>query len=274
MRRTTKVTAVVIMPVLTAAWAVLYLFPGRTTQLWAWTIRPDMTAVTLGAGYLGGAWFFWRVATSDEPRRVVGGLAAAAVFTTMLGVATFLHWDRFNHDHVSFWAWLFLYTVSPPLLPVLAWANHRAAARAPAAAGRLLPARTRATLVAVGAVQLLAALVWFAVPGRFTHVAPWALTPLTARTLSAFVAFTGSLLVWSLVDRRWKALQFGVEAVTVGLALTALGLLRAHRDFTGPAVARGGYGLSLAALLALAAWLQLDMARAPRPPRPAPRREG
>jgi len=101
MIRTTRTTAVVIIPVPLAAFVILFGFPDRTPQLWAWTIRPDTTAVTIGSGYLGGAWFFFRVARNREPGRVVGGLAAASVYTTLPGLATLLHRDRFNHDHVD-----------------------------------------------------------------------------------------------------------------------------------------------------------------------------
>ena len=259
MRRTTKGTALIIMPVLAAAWVILYLFPGRTEQLWAWTIHPDMTPITLGAGYLAGAWFFFRVATNSEPYRVVGGLAAAAVFTAFLLAATVLHWDRFNHGHVSFWAWLFLYLVSPPLLVVLAVANHRAALRPEP--GDALSGVLRWCLVAVGAGQLMLAVVMFALPRIVLDNAPWALTPLTARTLSAFLAFTGALLLWPLFDRRWGAVQIGVEAVTIGLLLVGAGALRARGDFSGPLAGRVAWVAALVALLTLLGWVQLATIR-------------
>jgi hypothetical protein len=54
----TRVISVVIIPVLTAAFVILYLFPTRTGQLWAWETRPTMTAMVMGGGYLSGAYFF------------------------------------------------------------------------------------------------------------------------------------------------------------------------------------------------------------------------
>jgi len=261
--KATKVTALVIIPVLGTAFVFLWIFPGRTAQLWAWTMRPDMTPITMGSGYLGGAWFFFRVATNHHPKRVVGGLAAATAFTGLLGLTTLLHWETFNHDHVSFWAWLFLYVVSPFLLPVLALANWRAGAgEDPDPSDRVeIPAWARSLLAVVGAASVVGALAAFAVPSLAVERWPWALTPLAARSLSAYVAFTGLFLLTPMLDRRWTSVRIGVEAVTIGLMMTGLGALRASEDLTGPDAAVLGFGVALATLLALLVYLQVRLSR-------------
>ncbi len=66
-------TAVMIVPVLVAAWVILYLFPQDTKALWAWTIAPSMTAMVMGGGYLSGAYFFARVATVRKWHRAWPG---------------------------------------------------------------------------------------------------------------------------------------------------------------------------------------------------------
>jgi len=258
---TTKMTALVIMPVLFAAFVILFFFPSHTEALWAWTVRPDMTPITMGAGYLGGAWFFARVATNHHPRRVAGGLGAATAFTLLLGLATVLHWDRFNHSHISFWAWLFLYVVSPILLPILAVANWRAdgGADADSSAEPEIPAWARILLAFVGGGSVLAALTIFAVPRLAIENWPWKLLPLTARTLSAYIAFTGLFLLTPLLDRRWTSVRIGIEAVTVGLVMTGVGALRDRGDFTGPDAAVVGFAVALVGLLGVLAFLQLRL---------------
>jgi len=260
MPRTRRTTALIVMPVLFAAWVILFLFPTRTDQLWGWTIRPTMSAITMGAGYLGGVWFFARVAQASDSHQVAGGLLAATVFTTLLGLATILHWGKFNHDHVSFWTWAFLYFVAPPFLLVLFLANRPTSSTA--AGGVLIPLWAARLLGGIGAFQVTAALVWFADPAAFSGRTPWALTPLTSRSLASFVAFTGAFLAWALVDRRFTALQAGVEAVTVGLVVTGIGAFVARDDFTGPAYARLGYVAGLASILAALVALQVGMRRA------------
>ncbi|MEO5678912.1 MAG: hypothetical protein ABIS47_04505 [Acidimicrobiales bacterium] len=268
MLTTTKVTALVIIPVLVAAFVILFGFPGRTDELWAWTMRPDMTPITMGAGYLGGAWFFTRVATNRHPRRVAGGLGAASAFTALLGLATLLHWEKFNHTHVSFWAWLGLYVVSPALLPVLAVANWRAGdgfgdadvATDPADAVEI-PGWARILLAALGAGSVLAAVTVFAVPRLARENGPWTFTDLTARSTCAYMAFTGLFLMTPLLDRRWTSVRIGIEAVTIGLVMTGLGALRARHDLNGPATSVAGFAVALVTLFALLAALQLRLSR-------------
>lgn len=249
MPRTRRITALVVMPVLFAAWVILFLFPTRTPALWAWTIRPRMSAITMGAGYLGGVWFFWRVARARHSLEVAGGLLAATVFTTFLGAATVIHWDKFNHSHVSFWTWAFLYFVAPPFLLVLFLANRSEAQYG--VAGPLMPLWLSRLIGGIGTALLVAAGVWFADPARFEEHTPWALTPLSSRSVASFVAFTGALLAWALVDRRYLAMRAGLEAVTVGLVGTGIGALIARRDFDGPMSSRIAYGLGLVVMLAL-----------------------
>jgi hypothetical protein len=265
---TTKVTALIIIPVLCAAFVILFFFPGSTDRLWGWTMRPDMTPINMGAGYIGGAWFFTRVLLNKHPRRVAGGLGAATVFTGLLGIATFMHWDKFNHDHVSFWAWLFLYVVSPFLLPVLAVANWRAGADDTTEADDQveIPAWARTLLAVVGGLSVVFAVTTFIAPAGAVEKWPWPLTTLTARSLCAYVAFTGLFLMTPLLDRRWTSVRIGIEAVTIGLVMTGIGALRARADFTGPDSSVVGFAVALLALLGLVAYLQLRLSRRVPPP--------
>jgi len=34
---------------------------------------------------------------------VKAGFVAVGTFASFMGVATILHWDRFNHHHIAFW---------------------------------------------------------------------------------------------------------------------------------------------------------------------------
>ena len=100
---TTRWVSVAVVPVLTAAFVILYLFPGSTMRLGGWMVCPHMPALVLGGGYLSGAYFFTRAARSRAWHEIGVGFVATTVFSTMLLAVTALHWDVFNHDHVSFW---------------------------------------------------------------------------------------------------------------------------------------------------------------------------
>jgi hypothetical protein len=55
--RFTRLLSIIIIPFLIAAWIILYLRPERSGELFAWPIKPPMTAMMLGAAYLGGVVF-------------------------------------------------------------------------------------------------------------------------------------------------------------------------------------------------------------------------
>ena len=57
-----RVLSAVIVPFLVFAFVVLYVVPGETARLFAWPITSTMTSMTLASAYLGGVYFFARVA--------------------------------------------------------------------------------------------------------------------------------------------------------------------------------------------------------------------
>lgn len=215
-----------------------------------------MTAITMGAGYLGGVWFFYRVATAGRTNRTAGGLLAAFVFTVLLGLATVLHWATFDHGHVSFWSWSFLYFASPIVLPLF---FRAARAHAGASRGPVVPTWAVAGMVAVGLTQVVAVVTWYLAPSVIVDRWPWPMTELTVRTISAFAAFCAVLLLWVLVDRHYEAVQAGVEALTIGLVVCSVGAVIAHDDFTGPVYARLLYVGAFAFLFLLFASIVVTM---------------
>jgi len=257
----TKWTGAAIVPVLLAAFVILFGFPGRTKALWAWTIRPSVTPMIMGAGYLAGAYFFVRVATATRWHRVGAGFLGTVAFTTLLLLATLLHWDKFNHGHVSFWAWLALYVATPALLPWLWVNNSRTDPGVPEPGDVTVPRSVRLVAGAGGSLQLGFALFMFARPRQVIPHWPWMLTPLTARTLAAFIAFPAVTWVCFLFDDRWSSFRIPVETASIGLALVAVALLRGAPDFTGSGTTVAAYIVTLVVALGLLVALQLSMRR-------------
>ena len=103
---------------------MLYFFPGDTKTLFAWTIKPTMTPMVLASAYLGGAYFFLRVLREPRWNAVRTGFLSVALFAALLGVATIVHWDKFNHGHVAFWLWAGLY-LTTPFLVFGGWLSNR-----------------------------------------------------------------------------------------------------------------------------------------------------
>jgi hypothetical protein len=218
----TRWTTWLVMPVLLVAGVMLYFAPGETDRLWSWSMGPEMTAMAVGGGYLAGAAFFLRAGRTSEWHRLWVGIGGASVLSGLLLVATVLHWDLFNHGHVSFWAWLSLYLVTPFLLPALLVVNGRQDPGASARGHGAVPVGVRAAVALLGLVQLGVAAVMFVAPSIFVDRWPWSLTPLTARTLSAFLAFIAVVWLAFAVEKRWSALELPVQAAWLGLALVGV----------------------------------------------------
>lgn len=250
--KTTRVVSAVIVPVLTAAFVILFLFPGQTRTLWGWEIRSRMSCMFMGGGYLAGALFFFRAARAREWHRLGPGIVATTVFATLLGVATFLHWSEFNHDHVSFWAWTLLYVITPLLLPLLYIRNRVYDPGTPTAEDVPVPAWIRTSMTIVGAGQLLFAVALFVRPSLFLDNWPWPLTTLSARSLAGFAAFPAITFLAFAFERRWSALRWPFETAIAGVALIAVGAARSSGDFDGSAWSwawRGGLVFALALLV-------------------------
>jgi hypothetical protein len=256
----TRWIAIAIVPILVAAFVILYGFPGRTHQLWGWTIHPDMSALIMGGGYLSGAYFFARVAREREWHRVSVGFVATTVFSSILIVTTVLHWGRFNHGHVSFWAWLLLYGTTPFLLPIL-WANNQRTDPGALEAGDVeVPRPLRLAVGIGGAVQLAVAALMFFWPHTAAHLWPWPLDTATSRSLSAFVAFPAVTWVWFLRERRWSSFRLTEHTATLGLVLLGLAALRAHADFRSDG-RFASYLVGIVVAVALNVWLYVAMER-------------
>lgn len=225
----TRWVALAIVPFLVVAFAVLYPLPGDTGTLFAWKIVPSMTAMLLGAVYLGGAYFFLRVAFGSTWHTVAAGFPPVGVFATLMGVATVLHWDRFNHRHVAFWLWVALYFTTPFLIFGVWFAQRRRAVPV-TGDGPRLPSAVAASGRALGVLASATGVLMFLAPRRALPVWPWPLTPLTARVVGAIFCL-GVAGLTGFAGRRWSQLRILLQVAGIMLALIAVAAVRAHREW-------------------------------------------
>lgn len=264
----TRVVAVVVVLVLLPALAILWGLPGRTADLWAWTIEPDLTPIFMGAGYGAGAYFFVRAARSRRWHEVSVGVLSAAVFALLMLVVTLVHFDRFNHGDapvlaaIAFYGWTIVYVVSPFLVGWLWWRNERRDP-GPTAGQTLVPPAVRLAARALATVALAGAAVVLAAPSVALDGWAWQLTPLTARVLACFTAQVGVGFLLLSRDARWSSWRVLVQTFLVAVALLLAGAARASGDFHAGRPTTWAYLAALAggafALLAL----QRGMERAP-----------
>jgi hypothetical protein len=224
----TRGLSIFIVPFLLVAFVILYLFPDHTARLWAWTIQATMTSMLLASAYLGGAYFFVRVAREHRWHEVATGFLAVTLFSGMLGVATVLHWDVFSHHHVSFWLWAGLYFTAP-FLVIGAWLANRRYAAPVADGDELLRPVEKAVVTGVGVLALATGVWMFLDPGAVIPLWPWPLTPLACRVVGATFCLGGAGAgVW--VDPRWTSLRLMLQVEVLMLGLMLVAALRARDE--------------------------------------------
>ncbi len=253
--------AVLIIPFLVAASILLYIWPGDTDKLFAWTIKPTMTPMMLAAAYLGGIYFFTRAALAKRWHLVKLGFLPITIFASLLGIATILHWDRFNHSHISFFTWAALYFTTP-FLVFAAWLRNRATDPGTAESNEvIIPQVIRLFIGGIGVITLAVSLLLFLQPALMIRLWPWTLTPLTARVVGAMFALPGIVGLGIALEPRWSAARIILEAQAFSIVMILIATARAWGDFeqsnTITWLFVGGLSFLVVALAALYAGIEI-----------------
>ena len=227
----TKFVAALLGAVVFFAFCVLYFFPTRTKQLFAWPIAPPMTAMFIGASYANGVIFFASVLAGKKWHRIWAPHVGVFVFATLLLVATFLHWDKFTHNHPVFWIWVFIYIVAPILTPIALLRNWGEDPHTPDARDAIVPLGLRIAWLLPGVIFLAAAIYAFINPAWLIPFWPWKATPLTMRVMMSFYSMLGVAVITVLREPRWSAWRIGLIGVIVWHALIIVAALLRQKDF-------------------------------------------
>lgn len=253
----TRAVAWFIVPFLLVGFAVLWPVPTDTDAVFAWRIAPTLTAMILGAAYLGGAYFFVRAARAAQWHTIKGGFLPVVVFATLLGIATLIHWDRFHHRHLAFWLWTGLYFTTPFLVAWVYWSNRRHDT-ATGDAEPQLPLNAARIIGGVGALAVLTGLFLFMAPATAIRIWPWQLTPLTARVMGA-VFCLGLAGIGALADRRWTSARIPLQVALVMLVFILLGGIRAEAELASAKALTWAFVVGFALLTIAVATLYVRM---------------
>ena len=247
--------AVFIIPFLVAAFILLYFWPNDTDKLFAWTIKPAMTPMMLAAAYAGGIYFFTRAALAKRWHLVKLGFLPVTTFAALLGIATILHWDRFNHNHISFFTWAALYFTTP-FLVFAVWLRNRMTDPGTAESNEvIIPQVIRLFIGGIGVITLAVSLLLFLQPALMMRLWPWTLTPLTARVVGAMFALPAVVGVGIALEKRWSAARIILESQAFSIVMILIATARAWSDFQQSKLSTwlfvGGLSFLLVALAAL-----------------------
>ncbi|OAE02048.1 hypothetical protein [Arthrobacter sp. OY3WO11] len=251
---------------------VLFVFPLRTAEWFAWTVNPPMTAVFLGAAYWSAAGLEIAGARSASWESARLAVWPVFVFTTLTLGVTLLHLDRFHLSpdtgalaQVATWAWLAIYATVPVAMLVISWLQNRS--RRPALTSvtprrPVLPPALRLLMVGIAGVLLLYGVALLAVPTYAATWWPWTLSELTARAIGAWLVGLG----WSAAQGQSSADLRAVRPVALTsiafVILQALALLRYGGALTWPSAPVIGFITVLLAIGIAGGWA-LALSRSP-----------
>lgn len=255
---------------------VLFVFPLRTAEWFAWTVNPPMTAVFLGAAYWSAAGLEVTGARSADWAAARLAVWPVFVFTTLTLAVTLLHLDRFHLSpdngalaQVATWAWLAIYAVVPVAMLVIGWMQVRSRSPAPNSVitGRpVLPRGLRLLLVGIAAVLLLYGVALLAVPVPAAAWWPWPLSELTARATGAWLVGLGWAAAQGQVSGDLRTVRPVAMTSVAFVILQALALLRYGGALTWPSAPATGFVTVLLAIGVAGGWaLALSRCRSRMP---------
>jgi hypothetical protein len=211
--------------VLTAlAVGALFVMAERTDDFFAWTIQPPLTAAFLGAGYAAG--FVLVVLSLRDPVWVDSRVAVLTIlaFVVLTLVATLIHIDRFHFmdefaasgflAKAAAWFWLGVYIVIPVAMLALLVLQERAPGIDPPMR-RPVPLVLRVALALESLVLTVTGIALYVVPTTAERLWPWALTPLTARVVAAWLIAFGLATALASVAGDLRRLRTAAIAYTV-----------------------------------------------------------
>ena len=246
----TRWMAALVIPFLVVAFVILYFFPHNTAKLFAWEIKPPMTAMMLGSAYAGGIYYFSGLLMSSQWHRIKVGLIPVTVFASVLNVATILHWDRFNHGTLPFFAWTALYFTTPFIVFALWLRNRGQDTNLPDVIDATIPQSLRLVIGAVGVITLAIALFLFLNPALMMQLWPWTLTPLTSRVMAAMFSLPGMVGLGMAMDSRWSSAQIILQSQGFSILLILIAVFRDRADFNWSTPGSWLFTIGLAGMLA------------------------
>jgi hypothetical protein len=227
----TRWVAIVVVPFLWLAFLILYFYPDTTGERFAWAIKPHMTAMYMGAGYLGGSWLFLNAIFGKRWHRIQGGFLPITTFTWLMMIASFVHWDRFAHAKLGFYLWLILYVVTPFLVPVVWFLNRKTDPKEPEAQDVIIPPIVLLFLKVVALGTLIFVVVGLVNPNFMIQVWPWKLSPLTAFVMDGWIALLAVGALVMAYEPRWSGWKVPLGCIAVWHILVLLAAAMNPSDF-------------------------------------------
>jgi hypothetical protein len=217
--RFAKTVLTIDLVAVTVAGIQLFVLAEETADYFAWTIKAPITAAFLGAGYWASVPSVVLALRTREWQNARILLVMGVVLTCFAALATFLHLELFHLDsgpweaRAAAWTWVAIYIAIPILLIAAIVVQERAGGRDEYAIREPLQPWVRAVLVAHAVpLTILGAGLAF-LPGTFSDMWPWALTPLTAGAVAGWLLTVATACWWALREGDWRRVRIAFPAL-------------------------------------------------------------
>jgi hypothetical protein len=221
--------------ILLAAFRILYFFPDSTDRLFAWKISSHMTCYLIGAGYLGGAYFFATVAIFGHRLKwheVRLAIIPVTAFTITMAIITIVHWEKFNNHLFAGQLWDALYFSLPFILPAILIHHQRQMPqeRSGSDSTTEVSQGLKALYFAVGLFLFIYGCILFLFPSTIIPTWPWPLTVVTTMAIGGWIILPGVAGLSILVDSRRSAWQLLLQAQAFSVVFILLGMYLARDE--------------------------------------------
>ncbi len=215
----------------------LFVLTDSTEDTFAWTIGAGATGTIIGAFYWTAcplSYLSWRRQPWVRARVGVAGVTLflwATLFTTLAHLDKFHFSSESGSGRMAAWAWLVIYVFDPILVTAAVVLQRRSSGVDPPRAYQL-PAFYRIALDLLGGAFSVLGLVMLVVPGAVVGRAPFPLTPLTSRTIGAWVLAMGVVFLTMAWENDYDRIRPAVLASLVAPGLLLIGTIRYWDQFS------------------------------------------
>jgi hypothetical protein len=172
------------------------LDPANTRTNFAWDVQPVVMAAVLGAYYIASALLFLLPLFARRWEMIRVMILPTALFSTAELITTVLHWSRFSIGTIQFTGWFLSYALPPPIfVGFYLWHERRARGVTSVAPSEPLPPDVRSALLHWGGALAILTIFFFIFPQALIAIAPWPMTPLTARAFDSWLLAVAALML-------------------------------------------------------------------------------
>jgi hypothetical protein len=221
--------------------------PANTRTNFAWDVQPVVMAAVLGAYYGASALLFLLPLFARRWEMIRVMILPTAIFSAAELITTVLHWSKFSVGTPQFTGWFVSYLLPPPIfIGFYLWQERRARPLASALPTEPLPPDVRSALLHWGGLLAVLTSFFFIVPQVLIAIAPWPMTPLTARAFDSWLLAVAMLMLSMAYENDRTRVLLGTPMLILIFPLVTIQIARYADQVNFANVALFGfYGITL-----------------------------